>query len=702
MRIKVSELLPVKEAMNNLAAIASINMESPPPIGIINETRIVTNKDEIDSDEVRWISGEGSEPILKILDLTYRSVHQHLQSLYDNPAMDWESEKSRDGISAMMSLVGESVHKMNAYLEFRFDHPTVEKVDQRESYRLLQRFYSERFAKKVLGGVEGSEAWEKGWHETRSLLEASGTELQDFESFLRDKEYELFFIANEEGAPYLNEKLLRNLKLTVDFDMKPGSFEEDPFLKVKTILDRDLQASASWIVRECKEEITHFYQLAKVAFQSQTARLLSKSLIALFLASNTHHLIQRTTGKNCTQYFHDFHLFLRETMKSEDYVKWFTYSPPTKESQVCMHLVAKLCFSFMHRPCGVKQEGIGLIHRTMRRGGHFLTKQEEGENPWTRLVIDDEKFRTLLHKYPSGPMLKILEAIRHEQEDGTIVPFDPWIQGNTPQKLFTVRNGKKEIDILSFGAPIRQSMIHRVEILDEFRAFLMHLKEAGKVHLLIQLQDRLSWRESARSAAIEDLHKNPKFKDSLLVITLPKENDFYHQRNAFSQLNSAPAFIEAFRSQITHAKENGFYFPIQWPKEELLEFCDQTFAKIHKSVFEGKETLTRQMREDFIEIFYQLLTLEAINRFNPISLSFTCKDSVDTGAYATGLFYGFLKAYEGNLLTAENLDFMRFLFYWRALSVRERAADPELFIRSISALESWMSQSRNFKIDWAA
>lgn len=300
MRPKISELLPVKDAMDNLAAIASINMESPPPIGIVNELRIVTNKDEIDSNVVRWLSAEGAESILQVLDLSYRSVHQHLMSLYDNPAMDWESNKSRNGISAMMSLVGESVQKMNAYLEYRFNTPSAEKVEQRESFRTLQRFYSERFAKKFVGGVEGALAWESAWHEKNSLLEASGSELQDFESLLRDKEYELFYVASEEGVPYLNEKLLRNLKLTVDFDIQSGSFEEDPFLKVKAMLDRDLQASALWILKECEEEIGHFYKRSRKAFHFSTAVIISKGILALLLASNPRHLIQRSVGKLLT------------------------------------------------------------------------------------------------------------------------------------------------------------------------------------------------------------------------------------------------------------------------------------------------------------------------------------------------------------------------------------------------------------------
>ncbi len=693
MHPKVAELIHIKEAMDNLAAIASINLESPPPIGILKETRIVTNPEEMEAKEVRWLSEEGADVILNVLDLTYRTVHHHLQSLYDNPGMDWESKKSLDGIAAMMSLVGESSQKMNAYLTFRFDQPLSLKVEQREAYRSLQRFYRERFAKKFVGGVEGKEAWERAWHEKHSLLDATGSELKDFEALLRDKEYELFYIASEDGVPYLSEKLLRNVKLTVDFDVEVGSFEEDPFLKVKAMLDRDLQASSRQILHSCHEEIETFYKNGKEIFHYALAGILSKAIMALFLSSNTRHLLQRTVVKSCTQYFVDFQRFLRLAMKSPEYQKWVAYPPSKKEilENQLLFLVSKLCDCLIRRKCGIKQEAIGLIHRTMRRGAELNGKEELHfeDMSWSKLLYEDEKFRTLLHKFPSGPLLKTLDTVREAQEDGVLIPFDPWIQGNFPVSLFSLKMKKREVEVLGFAAPIRQPMINRVEIVDEFRGFLRHLSHSRKKHLLINLQDRLSWRETARSTAIEDLQKNQLFKDSLIVMTLPKDTDFYHQRNAFNNMHQADAFLSAFEDQLINGEQNGFYFPTVWEKGDLLKLASKTFGLIHRYVFDEKNTLTRQMREDFIEIFYQVLVSEAIDRFEADSLSFTCKDGVDTGAYATGLFYGFLKSLEGGLQTKENIDFLRYLFYWRALSVRERAADPEQFVRALSALEAW-------------
>lgn len=695
MRQKIAELIHIKDAMDNLAAIASINLESPPPIGIIKGIRIVTNSEELESPEVRWLSSEGSEVILNLLDLTYRSVYQHLQNLYDNPGMDWESKKSREGIAAMMSLVGESVSKMNHYLAYRLDQPSVADVGNREAFKTLQQYYSERFAKKIAGGVEGKEAWSKSWHAKHSLLEASGSELKDFESLLRDKEYELFYIANEHGEPYLSEDLLRNIKLTGDFDVESKSFEEDPFLKVRSMQDRDTQASASQILHECHKELEQFYKIAKRLFKYLFAKDLSKAILALFLSSNSRHLIQRTTGKHSIQYFDDFHYFLREAFKSPEYQKWIAYPPPKsdKESNLLLYLIHKLSFWLCARSGGIKQEAIGLIHRTMRRGEELQPREHlhKGETVWNQLLFDDEKFRTLLHKFPSGPLFKTLDSIRGDQEEGILVPFDPWIQGNLPSRLYPMRKGTKEIQVLRFATPTRQSMINRVEIIDEFRGFLrfMGSEKKGKKHLLINLQDRLSWQEMARSTAIEQLQSSQTFANQLVVLTLPKDTEFYHQINAFSEMNSAEAFIKAFREQLVDAEKGGFYFPPQWTRGDLIKFADTALPLIHKYVFDEKNILTRQNREDFIEIFYQLIIAKAIDYFDVNSVSFTCKDAVDTGAFASGMFYGFLKLLQGELVLKEDLDFLRYLFYWPALSVRERASDPEQFNRSLSCLSTF-------------
>lgn len=697
MRLKIAELIPIQDAMDNLAAIASIHLENPPPIGIIKGFRLVTNTEELESAEVRWLSSEGSEVLLNVLDLTYRSVYQHLQNLYDNPGMDWQSKKSREGIAAMMSLVGESVSKMNHYLAYRLDQQLVANVGERESYKTLQHYYSEKFAKKMVGGVEGKEAWERAWHEKHSLLEASGSELKDFDALLRDKEYELFYIANEQGEPYLSAELLRNIKLTCDFDVESKSFEEDPFLKVRAMQDRDIQASASQILHACRPEIEQFYKIAKRLFKHLFARSLSKAILALFLASNSRHLIQRTTGKHCIQYFDDFHHFLREAFKSPEYQKWISYPPPKtdQDAHLLLYLIHKLSYWLCLRSGGIKQEAIGLIHRSMRRGEELQPRAhlQKCETVWSQLLFDDEKFRTLLHKFPSGPLFKILDSIRQDQEEGALVPFDPWIQGNLPSRLYPIRNRKKEIQVLRFAAPLCQPMINRVEIIDEFRGFLRFLssEKKGKTHLLIQLQDRLSWQEMARSHALEQLQKNSTFSSQLVVLTLPKDTDFYHQNHAFADLENADAFIKAFREQLVDSGAGGFYFPSQWTREAVVKFSATALPLVHKYVFDEKATLTRQNREDFIEIVYQLIVAKAIDFFDADFVSFTCKDAVDTGAIAAGIFYGFLKLLQGGLSSKEDLDFLRYLFYWPALSIRERAADPERCTRAFSALATFDS-----------
>ncbi len=203
---KTKESIYIHDAMDNLAAIMSIDMGNPPPLGIVKKNRIVTSEEEFGPDTVQWLSGEGSEPILEILELTYRAIHQHLLKIYESPETNWENAKTRKGIASMMELVGESAQKAEDFLQFRLGKSLPQHVADGQEFKALQKFYTQRFVKKISGGIEGDEAWTEEWKENEEapLLDLSKTGLKDFETVRTDSEYELFYIRNEDGKHYFN------------------------------------------------------------------------------------------------------------------------------------------------------------------------------------------------------------------------------------------------------------------------------------------------------------------------------------------------------------------------------------------------------------------------------------------------------------------------------------------------------------------
>lgn len=696
---KIKTVIEVQDAMDNLAAIVSIDMDNPPPLGIVKKNRIVTSEEEFGPDTVQWLSGEGSQPILDILDLTYQAVHQHLLKLYKSSEMDWENKKTEKGISAMMDLVGESADRIEAFLEMRLGKSLNEHVRDRVEFKSLQKFYSRHFRTRFSDGVEGSVAWSEEWNEEDEtdavLLDLSKTGIKDFESVKRDLEYELFFIRREDGQPYFTREMLRNIKLSCNFDLDGESFEEDPLLKVRAMQDRDCHASAGQILRECHPCIQDYYKVAHSLEGNHFGESLGMALIALFLAGNPRYLLQNTVGKSCLQYFNDFHKFIRRAMKTAEYQKLIAYPPDSsdKTSLVLLQLVHSLARGLFVRVGGVRTESIGLIHRVMRRGEEEKKKEKQkllkGDTIWNQFSIDDEKMRTFLSKFPNGPLFKILDIVREEEAEDVNIPFDPIGQENLPLSLFQIERNGKKADVLHLPSPTKQAFINKVEVVDEFKGFLRSLitDRQKKTHLIINLQDRTSWKEFSRCQMLEKLQMNAEFNSQLVVMTLPKDTDFYYQNNEYLKLSDAQEFVKVFLEQLTSTEDSGFFLPPQLKKTDLTRFSEIALGLIHQLFFDNKNTLTRRNREDFIEIFYQFFLLKCIEMVNPNSISFTCKDAIDTGSAETASFYGFLKLLNSDFSEKTEQDFLRWLLYTPALFIRERGVDPERFNRTISMLE---------------
>lgn len=686
------DILSIHDAMENLSKILEIDLDTPSPIGIVQNRKFVIESDKLGYRNVDWFNAENPEELLGFMRRVYGTVLEHLNGNYVRDEVDWTSPKVQKGIRAIMVLVGESAEKLD---RFRFDIQKITEfpsLKELKEYQALQKFYLSKMSEKQLG-AEGDSGWESEWLDQKDalLLDTEKTGLKDFETVRRDTEYEMFYMSHEDGSPYFSPKLFRNIKLVCDFDESAEMlFEEDPLLKMRSMLDRDLQASALQILHGIAPLSQEFFRRKTKAKPSKLLEDTNQSLMALMLAANTRNLIQNSMGKSSIDYFRDFQYFLSEALDSEECQKWIAYPP--KSSDKLAHCLLDIVFTLSHllftRLGGVKQEMTAFIHLLVRKGEEVKQKNKmhiyDSKSPWVSLLEEDDSMRLVLKGFPNGPLFKILDILRTGASDRAHLYFSPIYQKNLPTHLFDIFISNSPIKVLRLPCPTFQSQVERAKILHEFQCFLRNIE--GKQILIFNLQDRTAWKENARCQNIEKLQHRAEFSDKLTVITLAKDGDFYHQVDAYVQINDASAFQKLLIEQIDSAEDCGFFFPKDIEKSKLMEFVKKLVPLIHKEVFKAQKSLNRAERLDFIEIFYQFLILKVLEWKQANFLSFTCKDALDTGAMQTSIFYLFSKILSEGKTSKEDIDYFRWLSYAFALMVRERPVDAERFNRAVSAI----------------
>jgi hypothetical protein len=503
-----------------------------------------------------------------------------------------------------------------------------------------------------------------------------------------DKDYELFFIRKEEGRPFFNRALLRHIHLVEQFDeLLAHSPEEDALFKIKGIHDKDLQLCAREIIRETAPYIDEFYRMGVKHKDVELIAMMNKVLMALMLAANPRNSVQTALGKTCTNYFSDFHLYFRSLLSAPEYKRFMEQAPPASEriAHSLINLSHALCAAFFMRSAS-KEDMRVLIRQLIEQG----EEGEEVESPthsplsvWNVFLDEDAQIRNTLKYSPYGPLRNAIDVFNENRQ---LKGFDPIFQNNFPYSLYEASNDEINIGCLYLPCPILQTYIKKAEIIPEFLVFLKALgsgKRSGS-HLLVNLQDRTSWQEHARCTALEELQKKPGYS-ALKVITLATGTDFYLQSDAYRDLEDAKEFIKQFKEQIESGGECGFYFPAEMALSK--SFIHDTMEMIHDTFFGGKKVLLHKNRLDFIEIFYLFLILKGIEQMKPTTISFTSKDSIDGGAALGAEMFAFLQMMNRKgPFTEEEKDFMRWLFYTPALTIRQRAIDCQHLKRTLSAL----------------
>ena len=669
----------IVEAVETLSSIAEL--ESGSELGITEEHRLVVQDVSVKYRTVHWLHEQEAAETVKIVKEIFRIILDYLQSFYED---EYEQKKETfENVKTIMVLVGEAAQKLDKYTTI-FKDTKLGSVTQLKEYKQLQDFYHNKISAKV------EENFVKEWMKQLPQVvkqKPSKVKLKkkgkistkhifvDLEAVKQDLEYELFFMRKEDGTRFYNPRLIRNIKLVCDFgDYFGERVSVDPLLAVQMWLDKCLHVAAQNILQSVGDTLDYFCHEAMKEKDKRLVSCLNKAVMALMLSANARNLLHNSPVKSCHQYFLDFQGFLREALCTRQYCKMLAYPPKKNEHFLTclLELVHALCralFLNIHSYRDVGVVVLELIEKYVSEEG-FAEKEEHNHMMlWSKLSEDYEALEEVVKRHPHGPLHKVLEFL---QEFGSQY-FDSLIQYNIPNHLFDIYLPRRKVSFLHLPSPTHQEYINKAAVISEFKGFLHSCREGfhKKHHLLINLQDRTSWREHYRCSVLEELHKHPYFKDELTVVTLTKDTDFYHQLEPYHKVNRAKVFFKHFEEHLKGV-HSGYYFPLTIKGDLFPKWSENMINAIHQFFFEGKNVLSRDQRLVFIEIFYMLLELKLIEICKADSVSLTCKDAIDTGSAASAQLYAFAKLIGGQALDEKDREYLDVMLFIAPLMIRER------------------------------
>lgn len=703
-----SHSLSIVEAVETLSSIADLEFDCD--IGIAQKRKVILGNEKVAYNTVHWLHEEDALATVNLVRETFRVVLHYLKHFYKEEYGRVNDQKMLDGIKTIMVLVDEAAKKLEKYT--KIFHHTQSVADLKE-YRQLQEFYRAKIARKTDEGVINK--WllgltlGKGKEGRKMLFAAIPQKIDkltntqhvfvDLETVKKDSEYELFFIRKENGSRFFSPRLLRNIKLVCDFESYFGERKGlDPLEQVKIWYDRTLHLCACEIIKNLGSQLDHYFREVSKNSEYELVRIMNKALLALILSSHSRNLASYQPIKNCAEYFEDFQGFLREALQSDLYQKWMTY-PPKSGNQLAFDIIGlihTLCRSIYTQSKGMQEMKPiiqGLIQEAMLGMSH---EKNKGDNIINRIAAEYGILSKLVKHHANGPLLKVMDLL----ENGSYHVFDPILQHNIPNQLYDLFVQDKRYAFLRMPGPIYQEFINKAVINDEFRAFLRSYAQSAvpSKHLLINLQDRTSWREFVRCSVLEELQKQPELENAINVVTLAMDTDFYHQLAPYHQINHAHLFKEQFKELLLD-ENAGYFFPAKIHREELSQFIDGAFEAIHHLFFSSKNVLVREKRLAFIELFYVVLQLKLIEWLQPDSVSLTCKDGIDVGVASSASIFAFLKLINNQVWSDADWQHFNYMLYAPALLIRERILLPDRFNRMLSALRVIDNAREEFGVD---
>lgn len=682
--------ISMMEALDILSYLAETNS------GVSTE-KVSSVVEEVNADHwnIQKFSQLSPPDKIKLLKEIFIVIHKTLRKYYDKEYIHVNPTETVEQIKNIMVLAGEAAKKLDKF------HEVVEtgNIQDWREYKKLQEFYLKKIAKKIDTATLGE--WLLGltkhaWLQFEDSTKASKIETQhifvDLDSVKKDTEYELFFLRKQDATRFYNPRLLRNMMLVSDFGdklhgQKPIS---DPLAEIEHWRDQAYLFASKSFLKKLRPTMESYVREVMNLKDKEIVAEVNKCIMALLFCIDATHPLVESFEKSTKAYFADFQFYLHAALRHPEYLKLLTFdhSELSRYQRILKDTLQSMC-TIIYENFKFYEPISEHVQELIAHGNELISAEHEEAVKssgflWNSIACDNKALSKLFKNSPLRHIGKILKDI----QDGEVSGFDPFHQQAMPTRWYEVSFGDKTLANLHIPSPISQEFIHKVSVIDEFKTFLRACISTmpNKNLIMINLQDRTSWKEHYRCKAIEELATHEEFVDCLHAATLAKDTDFYYQVEPYSRINHAEVFIKQLYDQVEDI-DNGFFF-----KEDIFvklfpQFVESLIQGIHKVFFSEKNILLREHRLDFIEIFYLFLQLKLIDMYNADFFSLTCKDGADCSASSNAEFFVFLKILKGENFTSHDRKLINKMLYTPAIVLRERLIQPERFNRFLSTLK---------------
>lgn len=619
------ERLTILEAIDDLSAIVDYADWE-------RELLESSGEEEAHSRKIAWLRDESYDEAMHHLKVIFATIYDYLRELDAEDDSELRHPHSQRGLRSMMLLVGEAARRLDRYTQL-FHGALAGSVVQMEEFNKIQQFYKKRIEPKVQ--LENELIY--------------GKEFDDLKKIELDLDYELFSLLHESGEPFMSSALVDQIKLAIGLRSyaEEQYRQDDPLIDLQLWKDRIAQVAARNLIQSIRPLVNRLYPINPSRRDDAMIAALSDALIALMLAANRKNGLASGAIKPSWNYFKDFQQLLRSSLSTAEYRKLIN-TPPKRSPfyQSVRDLFLNICFELYTQP-RMTREMVGVIDKLTHSDDSFQSAADQFEREY--LLLSER-----LADHPNGPLLMTYDQV----VEGKSSSFDPLLQGNLPERLCGIKWGEEQCNLLRIPSPTTQRYVHKAALVEEFRTFLL----TPQTVLLIDLQDRTSWKEYPRVKAIEEFEE----------LSLAKQTDFYHQMSPYAETDEWPLFRLAFIEQLS-TPGCGYHFSNRVKAELFPSFIESALDEIHALFFEGRERLSRNERIEIIDLLHFFIELKLLDQLKPDYFSFTCKDGLDIGSTEGVQFAALWELLSKGKIRPQLFEWLRVMLYGPTLLVRQRA-----------------------------